>query len=70
MALIKWSELREEEFEDAVVFPAFEFGDVSGLVEWRGGVNIDPVLRLQLLKGSQGRFLRRLNERKNYNEEN
>ena len=60
MALIKWSELREEEFEDAVVFPAFEFGDVSGLVEWRGGVNIDPVLRLQLLKGSQGRFLRRV----------
>lgn len=59
MALIKCSELREEEFEDAVVFPAFEFGDVSGLVEWRGGVNIDPVLRLQLLKGSQGRFLRR-----------
>ena len=70
MAVIKWSELREEEFEDAVVFPAFEFGDVSGLVEWRGGVNLDPVLRLQLLKGSQGRFLRRLNERKNYNEEN
>ena len=52
MALIKWSALREEEFEDAVVFPAFEFGAVSGLVEWRGCVNIDLVLRLQLLKGS------------------
>lgn len=36
--------------EDAVVFPAFEFGDVSGLVEWQGGINIDPVLRLQLLE--------------------
>ena len=38
------------EMEDVVVFPAFEFGDVAGLVEWRGGVNLDPVLRLQLLE--------------------
>ncbi len=36
--------------EDAVVFPAFEFGDINGLVEWRGGINIDPVLRLKLLE--------------------
>ena len=38
------------EMEDVVIFPAFEFGDVAGLVEWRGGVNLDPVLRLQLLE--------------------
>lgn len=36
--------------EDVVIFPAFEFGDVAGLVEWRGGINLDPVLRLQLLE--------------------
>ena len=94
MALIKWAELREEEFEDAVkksdglclipvgcfemhgqhlpvrtdvyeaeaitnaaaeletavVFPAFEFGAVSGLVEWRGAVRLDPHLLLDLLE--------------------
>jgi creatinine amidohydrolase len=94
MALIKWAELREEEFEDAVkksdglcvipvgcfemhgqhlpvgtdvyeaeavaeelakledavVFPAFAFGDVAGLVDFKGGVNLDPILRLQLLE--------------------
>lgn len=36
--------------EDVVVFPAFEFGDVAGLVDFKGGVNLDPVLRLQLLE--------------------
>lgn len=36
--------------EDAVVFPAFEFGDVAGLVDFKGGVNLDPILRLQLLE--------------------
>ena len=36
--------------EEAVVFPAFEFGDVAGLVDVKGGVNLDPVLRLQLLE--------------------
>ena len=94
MALIKWAELREEEFEDAVkksdglclvpvgcfemhgqhlpvrtdvyqaeaiaeaaakletavVFPAFEFGAVSSLVEWRGAVRLDPHLMLDLLE--------------------
>ena len=94
MALIKWAELREEEFEDAVkksdglclvpvgcfemhgqhlpvrtdvyeaeaiaeaaaeletavVFPAFEFGAVASLVEWRGAVRLDPHLMLDLLE--------------------
>lgn len=94
MALIKWAELREEEFEDAVkksdglcivpvgcyemhgehlpvgtdvyeavavaeaaaeietavVFPDFTFGDVCGLVDRRGAVNLDPELRLRLLE--------------------
>ena len=36
--------------EDAVVFPAFEFGDINGLVEWKGGINLDPALRLKLLE--------------------
>jgi creatinine amidohydrolase len=36
--------------EEAVVFPAFEFGDVAGLVDFKGGVNLDPILRLQLLE--------------------
>ena len=36
--------------EDVVVFPAFEFGDVSGLVEKRGAVNLNPLLRFQLLE--------------------
>ena len=36
--------------EEAVVFPAFEFGDINGLMEWRGGINIDPALRLKLLE--------------------
>ena len=94
MSVIKWAELREEEFEDAVkksdglcmipvgcfemhgehlpvgtdvyeavavaelaatmeevvVFPAFEFGDVAGLVEKKGAINLDPELRLRLLE--------------------
>ena len=94
MALIKWAELREEEFEDAVkksdglcmipvgcfemhgqhlpvrtdvyeaeaiaeaaaeletavVFPAFEFGAVASLVEWKGAVRLDPHLMLDLLE--------------------
>ena len=94
MALIKWAELREEEFADAVkksdglciipvgcyemhgehlpvgtdvyeavavaeaaaeietavVFPDFTFGDVCGLVDRRGAVNLDPELRLRLLE--------------------
>ena len=94
MALIRWAELREEEFEDAVkksdglclipvgcfemhgqhlpvrtdvyeaeaiteaaaeletavVFPAFEFGAVSGLVEWKGAVRLEPHLMLDLLE--------------------
>ena len=38
------------ELETAVVFPAFEFGAVSGLVEWRGAVRLDPHLMLDLLE--------------------
>ena len=36
--------------EDVVVFPAFEFGDVAGLVEKKGAINLDPELRLRLLE--------------------
>jgi len=94
MRILKWAELREEEFEDAVkasdglciipvgcyemhgqhlpvrtdvyeaeaiaeaaagletavVFPAFEFGAVAGLVEWKGAVRLDPHLMLDLLE--------------------
>ncbi len=94
MRILKWAELREEEFEDAVkqsdglciipvgcyemhgqhlpvrtdvyeaeaiaeaaaglecavLFPAFEFGQVSGLVEWKGAVRLDPHLMLDLLE--------------------
>lgn len=94
MSLLKWAELREEEFEDAaraanglcivpvgcyemhgqhlpvrtdvyqaeavanaaaeletaVVFPAFEFGAVHSLVEWKGAIRLDPHLMLDLLE--------------------
>ena len=94
MSILRWAELREEEFEDAVkksdglclipvgcfemhgqhlpvrtdvyqaeaiaeaaaeletavVFPAFEFGAVSGLVEWKGAVRLEPHLMLDLLE--------------------
>ena len=56
MALIKWSELREEEFEDAVVFPAFEFGDVSGLVEWRAVSTSIPCCAYNFLKEAKDAF--------------
>ena len=36
--------------EEVVVFPAFEFGDVAGLVEKKGAINLDPELRLRLLE--------------------
>ena len=36
--------------EEAVVFPAFEFGDVAGLFDYKGAVNLNPILRLQLLE--------------------
>ena len=39
------------EMEDVVIFPAFEFGDVAGLVEWRGGVNLDSVWYLDFPSG-------------------
>lgn len=36
--------------EPACIFPAFRFGDVAGLVDWKGGVRLDPELILRLLE--------------------
>lgn len=93
MSIIRWADLREEEFEDVImktnglcvvpvgcyekhgqhlpvatdvyeavaiaekaaelepvcVFPAFEFGDVTGLVNWKGSVIFEPTLVFNLL---------------------
>ena len=38
------------EMEPAVVFPAFKFGDVTGLVNFYGSVNLEPELRVDLLE--------------------
>lgn len=36
--------------EPVCVFPAFRFGDVSSLVDWKGAVRLEPELMLKLLE--------------------
>lgn len=38
------------EIEPVCVFPAFRFGDVSSLVEWKGSVRLEPELMMKLLE--------------------
>ena len=38
------------ELEPACVFPAFEFGDVTGLVEYKGSIRLEPSLMMALLE--------------------
>lgn len=38
------------EMEPACVFPAFEFGDSSALVEWKGAIRLDPEVMLRVLE--------------------
>ena len=38
------------EIESACIFPSFRFGDVAGLVDWKGSVRLDPELLLRLLE--------------------
>lgn len=42
--------IRAAEIEPACIFPAFRFGDVSGLVEWKGAVSLEPELLQRLLE--------------------
>ncbi len=37
------------ELESVCVFPAFEFGDVTGLVNWKGSVIFEPTLLFSML---------------------
>ena len=36
--------------EPACVFPAFEFGDSTALVEWKGAIRLDPQIMLEVLE--------------------
>lgn len=38
------------EIEPVCVFPAYEFGAVSGLVEWKGSIRLEPTLMINLLE--------------------
>ena len=46
------------EIEPACVFPAFQFGDVCGLYNWKGSVVLEPTMMLKLLENYCGEIAR------------